>query len=492
MPAISRASLRSDSRVCWDCPGIDAIGRGLVDALLDEQRRDQVAGGQVGLADQRAQGLGPAEASRSLLGEGHGSVSLPKGSAAGARHQPVERVRPGHRVDARAPPSSRPRPSPARCTPPSAAVRRWRLYRPCERTPRPWRRGERQRVDPPGLQQGPRLGRERAHRAASGRPRPGLTLHPLARERLGQAGRARCSCAPAGPCPSPRGNAFARASVVNRGGTRLATIPRGPQRPGGPRPDHGHLRLEAPGVEPELAARVEPVPDPVRAGEHHPLVARRPRRARSAGPARPASAPAAVRMAGASTGTAPSSRSRAESSPAWSRARVTRMALPNSGRRSNHASSRAELDHVPGDQDARGWRPPASRAVAAMVSSVPDHHPLGRERAPLDDGGGRARPACRRRSSLPTTASRLAMPISTTTVSAPAACVHGVGAAGLGRARGEGDRGRRAAVGDRDARVGGGGHRAGHPGDDLERDAGPRAARWPPRRPGRTRTGRRP
>ena len=81
--AISTASLRSDSSVCWNCPGIDAIGDRLVDALLAEQRHDQVAGVQPGLADQRAERRRAPQPPRPLLGEAHGaSVPAP---AAGAR-----------------------------------------------------------------------------------------------------------------------------------------------------------------------------------------------------------------------------------------------------------------------------------------------------------------------------------------------------------------------------------------------------------------------
>ena len=54
-PASSRASLRSDSRVCCTTPGSDGDRHGRVDALAHEQRRHQVVDGQSGLGDHPAQ-----------------------------------------------------------------------------------------------------------------------------------------------------------------------------------------------------------------------------------------------------------------------------------------------------------------------------------------------------------------------------------------------------------------------------------------------------
>ena len=52
--AISAASLRRDSSVCCDCPGIEAIGT-VGHALLHEQGRHEMARCELGLADQRSE-----------------------------------------------------------------------------------------------------------------------------------------------------------------------------------------------------------------------------------------------------------------------------------------------------------------------------------------------------------------------------------------------------------------------------------------------------
>ena len=120
--AISAASLRSDSSVCCDCPGIEAIGTGSVDALLHEQRRDQVPRRELGLADQRPERGGAA----------HPARPVPQGIAhrrdATAARAPARRRRPGRRPcagprrRARAGRARVPRaPSRGRCTRPSGS-----------------------------------------------------------------------------------------------------------------------------------------------------------------------------------------------------------------------------------------------------------------------------------------------------------------------------------------------------------------------------------
>src|SRR5207249_2899461 len=52
---------------------------GFVDRLLDEERRDQVRGTNVGLADQLAERGGPPETARPLLREGHRAPAYPRG-----------------------------------------------------------------------------------------------------------------------------------------------------------------------------------------------------------------------------------------------------------------------------------------------------------------------------------------------------------------------------------------------------------------------------
>ena len=92
------ASLRSDSSVCWNCPGIDAIGSGVGDALLHEQRGDQLPGSELGLADQRSERRRAPRPSGSLLGEAHAPRFYRRDRAQDpfqGRDQALDRVRAG-------------------------------------------------------------------------------------------------------------------------------------------------------------------------------------------------------------------------------------------------------------------------------------------------------------------------------------------------------------------------------------------------------------
>jgi hypothetical protein len=75
-------------------------------------------------------------------------------------------------------------------------------------------------------------------------------------------------------------------------------------------------------------------------------------------------------MVGASTGSAPSARSRSESSPAWWRVRGTSTDTPCSGRRSNQAIWSRSATTSPTTITA-GFSRPAAATRAAMSASVP-------------------------------------------------------------------------------------------------------------------------
>ena len=191
---------------------------------------------------------------------------------------------------------------------------------------------------------------------------------------------------------------------------------------------------------------------------------------------------------------APSSRSRAASGLAWARARVTATVRPCSGRRSSHARSSRSAATGPTTVTAGARMRSASARAATSASvattvrwpgSVPRSitatgspggaslrlQPLGdpRERAHAhveDERAGEARERG---------------PVER--------------GAGLVRVLVPGDEGHAAgelAMRDRDPGVGRRRDPGGDPRHDLERRRPPRAARAPPRRRGRTRTGRRP
>ena len=88
----------------------------------------------------------------------------------------------------------------------------------------------------------------------------------------------------------------------------------------------------------------------------------------------------AVRMAGASTTSAPSSRRRAASGDAWARARVTAIERPCSGRRVSHSSSSPSAATGPTTVMAGAWTP-TSAARSATVGqrrvggALPGHRP---------------------------------------------------------------------------------------------------------------------
>ena len=146
--AISTASLRSDSSVCWNWPGMEAIGDRLVDAFLGEQRRDQVAGVERGLAHQRAQRGRAPQPPGTRRGEAHDLRVPGRARQEPARRRgvktrssaattPVDRVGIRHGVTRSARGRAPPSPSPARCTPPWGCPSPGRAPR---RTRARWRR----------------------------------------------------------------------------------------------------------------------------------------------------------------------------------------------------------------------------------------------------------------------------------------------------------------------------------------------------------------
>ena len=66
------ASTTSDSRVCWNCPGMEAMGRA-VDALAHEEGGDQVVDADARLGHQAAEGRGAAESSQPPNGKRAGT-----------------------------------------------------------------------------------------------------------------------------------------------------------------------------------------------------------------------------------------------------------------------------------------------------------------------------------------------------------------------------------------------------------------------------------
>ncbi len=69
--ATSPASATAPATEKREIPGIDAIGGGRPDALLDEDRHHEVPGGEPGLAHEVAQDRRAAQAPQARGGKGH-------------------------------------------------------------------------------------------------------------------------------------------------------------------------------------------------------------------------------------------------------------------------------------------------------------------------------------------------------------------------------------------------------------------------------------
>ena len=201
-----------------------------------------------------------------------------------------------------------------------------------------------------------------------------------------------------------------------------------------------------------------------------------------------------MRIAGASTTSAPSSASRVARPLACARARVITTLRPKSWARSNQASRSRSAATGPTTVSA-GGRMPSASARSAISSSVAltTRCPGSVPRSITAAGSEAGRPCSIRRADTPWKRAHSHVEDERPREGGERLPVEG--ALGLGRVLvggHEGDRRSLVAVGDRDARVCRCGDAGGDARHDLERNARIRERPRPPRRPARTRTGRRP